>query len=110
MEDTAKARWDWKRNDTLRCPDAGSDGQQHKAMGTDFASPRAALPVPQPDGTQPCLGLPARLLSVCSSSRGRDGGRKAWSNAGGGKEGWEASRVKSYAPGKARADGGVASC
>lgn len=79
-------------------------------MGTDFASPRAALPVPQPDGTQPCPGLPARLLLVCSSSPAQHSGRKAWSNAGGGKEGWEVSRVKCYAPGKARADGGVASC
>lgn len=110
MEDAAKARWDWKRNDTLGCPDAGGDGQQHKAMGTDFASPRAALAVPQPGGTQLRLGLPARLVSACSSSRARHGGRKAWSNAGGEKRGWEASRVKSNTPGKARADGGVASC
>lgn len=46
--------------------DAGGDGQQHKAVGTDFASPRAALA-----GPQLWPGLPARLLSLCCSSRAR---------------------------------------
>lgn len=87
MEDTAKACQDWKINEMLRWPDVGHDGQQHEVMGIDSASLRATFLVPQPGGTQPWMGLLARLLSLCSSFQAQHDEREAWSNAGEGKRG-----------------------